>query len=108
MRTPPSQRPWRTVPKVPIRPVGGQGAITTCIEFDGATVLKSKSRALQLKLPVAGTPPIWVARSQIGAGADITYLSDTGDHGTVRVPKFIIQKWAAEARSNTLSEARTA
>lgn len=78
---------------------GKQKPTTQCVEFAEVYVIGSSEKALLLRFPMLKRREEWIARSQLcGIGEDDTLPdldrnSKTGDHGTVRIPQYIVKKW---------------
>ena len=77
---------------------GNQREVTEAVEMPNAQVINSTHKAVHLTLPYVLVPDVWIARSQLCDGGDINSTSNIGDSGSVRIPLFIVRKWAKERK----------
>lgn len=108
MSTPPTPTPtaeWQRensqVVNARIQGSGRQHSTTDCLEFQYAVVEHATAKAVLLDIPGLLTQPQWIAKSQLGHGADIDRTANSGDMGTVRVPLYIVKGWMMKAQRTT-------
>ena len=86
--------------------VGDQLPLTEAVIIRECYVIGASRKALLLRFPLTGREE-WLARSQFCGRSsddtvpDIDEFSGLGEHGEVRVPLYIVQKWLAKKPAGT-------